>query len=137
MLTATNVILTLKFAVAAVTVLLLASLTALCFGRYRLHGRLNLAFFLLTLGAVLGLEVIVRLVNRELFTVWMSDPWAATALNVHLCFSVPSAVVLPLMLWSGLRHRRGFHVALGVLFGVLWTGTFVTGIFFLPLSPSP
>ena len=36
-------------------------------------------------------------------------------------------------------HHRRLHVAAGVLFALLWAGTFVTGIFFLPhaFPPSP
>jgi hypothetical protein len=131
------VIITLKIAVALVTVLFLSSLAALARGNYRLHGRINLAFFVLTLTAVLGLEVVSRLVyplvsgdDRDLFSYF--DPATRQALRIHLCFSVPSALVLPVMLYLGLTHRRWAHVTLGVLFALLWTGTFVTGIFFLP-----
>jgi hypothetical protein len=131
------VILTLKVAVAAVTVLFLSSLVALAKGNYRLHGRINWAFLTLTLFAVLGLELVSRLVyplvagdDRDLFSYF--DAETRRALRVHLCFSIPSAVVLPVMLYLGLTHRRRWHVALGVLFALLWAGTFVTGIFFLP-----
>jgi len=55
---------------------------------------------------------------------------------VHLCFSVPSALVLPVMLVTGLSHRRVIHIALGSVFAILWTGTVITGLFFLP-SGSP
>ena len=133
------VIITLKVAVAAVTVLFLLSLVALAKGNYRLHGRINVVFLTLTLLAVLGLEVVSRLVypmvsgdDRDLFSYF--DPATRQALRVHLCFSVPSALVLPVMLYLGLTHRRSWHVALGVLFLLLWAGTFVTGIFFLPHS---
>ena len=44
-----QVILGLKIAVVAVTAILITSLIALWLGKYRLHGRINLAFFLLTL----------------------------------------------------------------------------------------
>ena len=44
------------------------------------------------------------------------------------------AVIMPLMLWTGLTHRRRIHLALAVVFGLLWTVTFITGIFFLPHS---
>ena len=133
------VIITLKIAVAAVTVLFLLSLVALAKRNYRLHGRINVVFLTLTLLAVLGLEVVSRLVypmvsgdDRDLFSYF--DPATRQALRVHLCFSVPSALVLPVMLYLGLTHRRSWHVALGVLFLLLWAGTFVTGIFFLPHS---
>ena len=46
------VILALKIAVAAVTALLVLSLVVLWRGNQRLHGRLNLVFFVLTLTAV-------------------------------------------------------------------------------------
>jgi hypothetical protein len=131
------VIITLKVAVAIVTVLFLSSLVALARGNYRLHGRINVAFFSLTLLAVLGLELVSRLVypllsgdDRDLFSYF--DPATRHALRIHLCFSIPSALVLPIMLYLGLTHRRAWHIALGTLFVLLWTGTFITGIFFLP-----
>src|SRR5436190_21358217 len=96
-LSASNVILTLKVAVAAVTVLLIASLVALLRGRYRLHGRINVAFFVLTLVAVLGLEVVIRFVDRRLF-----EAVPESSLRVHLCFSVPAFVLMIGMLITGL-----------------------------------
>jgi hypothetical protein len=131
-LTGPTVILTLKIAVVAVTVLLLASLAALARGNYRLHGRLNVTFFVLTVAAVLGLEVLVRFLDPGVFDYIRADSKLSEALNVHLCFSVPSAVLMPFLLFTGLRHRRAVHLALALLFGLLWTGTFVTGVFFLP-----
>ena len=130
MLTGPQVILTLKIAVAAVTVLLLASLVALARGRQRLHGRINLAFLVLTLTAVLGLELLVRVIDPGVFN-YFDEP-ARQALRVHLLFSVPAALLLPVMYVSGRSGRRALHVPLAIVFAVLWTGTFVTGIFFLP-----
>jgi hypothetical protein len=126
-ITGPNIILALKIAVGTVTFLLACSLTALAAGRYRLHGRINLAFFILTLIAVLGLEVVIRFVDRSTFDYLHDDP----RLTIHLCFSVPSALLMPAMLYTGLSHRRTIHLVLACLFGVFWTGTFVTGIFFL------
>ena len=90
MLTGPNVILTLKIAVAAVTVLLIASLIAVLRGNYRLHGRLNLIFFTLTLMAVLGLELVVRVLAPDVFAYFNGDDQLRRALNLHLWFSVPS-----------------------------------------------
>lgn len=123
------IILALKIAVTAVTVLWLASMFALALGKTRLHGRLNIAFFALTLAALFGLEVIVRFINPGVFDEYQHH--TEYAMGVHLLFSVPSAVLLFVMLFSGLKHRRTFHIATGVLFSVLWTGTFVTGMFLL------
>jgi hypothetical protein len=132
-LTGPIIILTLKIAVVAVTVLLAASLTALATGRRKLHGRINVVFFVLTMTAVLGLEVILRLVKPDVFAeMYAALPDMKRQMNIHLSFSIPAAVVLPVMLLTGLSHRGKFHAALGSLFLVLWTGTFVTGIFFLP-----
>jgi hypothetical protein len=125
-LTASNVILTLKIAVAAVTLLLLVSLLALLRGKYRLHGWLNTVFFVLTLVAVLGLEVILRFIDRDMF-----ESLDQQTLKVHLCFSVPALVLMFGMLITGRMHRRSVHLTLSVLFAVAWIGTFVTGIFFL------
>jgi len=131
------VIITLKIAVAVVTVLFLSSLCALATGRYQLHGRINLAFAILTLLAVLGLEAVSRVVypwvsgdEKDLFSYF--DDTTRRALRIHLCFSVPAALVLLVMVSTGLTHQRRLHVATGVLFCLLWAGTFVTGIFFLP-----
>lgn len=124
-----NVILALKIAVIAVTCLLLASLVALALGRRRLHGRINTVFFVLTITALLGLEVIVRMLDPGIFD-GFSEAWRQN-LYVHLCFSVPAAVLLPFMLWTGWSGRRTIHITLAVLFSVLWTGTVVTGVFFL------
>jgi hypothetical protein len=132
MLTGPNVILALRVAVAAVTVLLLASLIALARGNFRLHGRINLAFFVLTLTALLALELVTRVVAPNLFADYFAAyPERRRALDVHLSFSVPAALLMPFMLFTGLTHRRLWHLCLAVPFGVLWVGTFVTGLFFL------
>jgi hypothetical protein len=132
-LTGWNVILALKVAVVAVTVLLSLSLVALLRGQYRLHGRINMVFFALTLSALVGLELLLRVVDPQLFDYFDED--TRRALTVHLSFSVPSALLLPAMLFTGLTHRRTVHLRLAVLFAVLWVGTFVTGVFFLPHTP--
>jgi uncharacterized membrane protein YozB (DUF420 family) len=134
-LTGPHVILTLKFAVAAVTLLLIASLIAVLRGNYRLHGRLNLAFFTLTLVAVLGLELVGRVVAPDVFAYFNNDEELRRALNRHLWFSVPSTFVLPAMLYTGLKGHVRIHLTLAACFAVLWTGTVVTGIFFLPPTP--
>ena len=131
MLTGPQVILALKVAVLAVTVLLLFSLAAVLRGHYRLHGRINIVFFVLTVGALVGLEVITRLIDPNVFSYIEEDPAAKRALSIHLCFSLPAAAVMPAMLYTGFTHRRKLHLMLAAVFGVLWTGTFVTGIFYL------
>ncbi len=130
MLTGPIVILTLKVAVIAVTVIFLASLAALATGRRKLHGQINLVFLLLTLTAVIGLEVIVRVLKPDVFDYF--DDEVRRMLRVHLCFSVPSALLLPVMYFTGRRGRRQVHIMLAIVFCILWTGTFVTGVFFLP-----
>ncbi len=135
MVAAGTIILILKIAVVAVTLLLAGSLAALARGNYRLHGRINLVFFVLTLAALLGLEVIARVLSPEIFDEHFERHNAQEALRVHLSFSIPSAVLLVGMLFTGWTHRRKVHVGLGMLFLVLWTGTFITGVFFLPHAP--
>jgi hypothetical protein len=120
------VILILKIAVSTVTLLLAASLVALLRGNYRLHGRINLVFFALTLTALIALEALVKFRPKD-FEYIQKDPW----LTIHLCFSVPSAILMGAMLYTGLKHRPSWHISLAVLFGICWTGTFITGIFFL------
>ena len=132
MLTGPNVILVLKVAVAGVTVLLLTSLVALWRGNYRLHGRINLVFFGLTAATLVGFEGIIRVIQPELFDYINENTEIRRALNIHLCFAVPSALLMPVMLVTGLTGRRALHLRLAYLFGVLWTGTFLTGVFFLP-----
>jgi uncharacterized membrane protein YozB (DUF420 family) len=134
-LTGPNIILALKFAVATVTVLLIAAVIAVARGNYRLHGRLNLLFFTLTLMSVLGLEVVVRVLAPDAFDYINSDSTLRQALNRHLWFSVPSTFVLPAMLYTGLKGYVRVHLSLAACFAVLWSGTFITGIFFLPPTP--
>jgi hypothetical protein len=131
-LSAGLVILILKIAVVAVTVLLVLSLAALWRGNYRLHGQINKVFFALTLTALMGLEVVARLLAPDLFSEHFDkhDAWAA--LSTHLAFAVPAALLLLAMLLTGVQRRRTLHIALGMVFLGLWTGTFVTGVFFLP-----
>lgn len=124
----TDIILTLKVLVSGVTVLLLASLAALAAGRPRLHGRINTVFFILTMGTVAGFETLIHFVDvKSSF-----DSATRQALTVHLCFSVPSAVLLPAMFLTGIQRRKKLHRGLAVLFLALWIGTVVTGVFYLP-----
>lgn len=112
----------------AVTVLLVASLVALARGNPRLHGRLNTVFFALTMATVVGFEAALQVVDvKSAF-----DPPTRAALRVHLYFAVPSAIILPAMFVTGRLRRRRAHLALSAVFAVLWAGTFVTGVFFLP-----
>lgn len=134
MLSGTEIVLALKISVMAVTVILLSSLVALASGNYRLHGRLNLAFFTLTLAALLGLEVLAHVVKPSPLASYLSNEDTLQALRIHLAFSIPAAIVMPAMLYTGLTHRRRLHLSLATIFGALWTGTFITGIFFLPHS---
>lgn len=129
-MTAGLIILILKVAVIAVTVLWLASLAALVTGRIRLHGRINIVFFALTLAALIGLELIARVIVPEIFDDYVKEH--GDALRIHLAFSLPSAALLFLMLFTGLKHKRIFHIAAGIVFCVLWAGTFYTGVFMLP-----
>jgi uncharacterized membrane protein YozB (DUF420 family) len=136
-LTAENVLLALKVAVSAVTVLLVASLLALARGNYRLHGRINTVFFVLTLTALVSLEIVVRMLRPDIFDAYFADPGLRTAFTVHLAFSLPAALLLLAMLYTGWKGRRNLHLGLGVVFLVLWAGTFVTGLFFLPQPVLP
>ena len=129
--TGPEIIVALKVLVTAVTVLLTAAVAAVATGRKRLHGRLNTAFFVLTMATVLGFEGLLRFGTDV--TAGFS-PEARHALRIHLYFAVPSASLLPVMLWSGATGRRRLHLPLAAGFTVLWAGTFVTGVFFLPHS---
>jgi uncharacterized membrane protein YozB (DUF420 family) len=129
MLSGPDIILTLKVLVTAVTALFAAAVWAIATGRKKLHGRINTAFFALTLTTVVGFEVLLRVQGNvaDHFT-----PEQKQALGVHLWFAVPSAVLLLVMMTTALLKWKRVHVACGLLFALLWLGTFVTGVFFLP-----
>jgi hypothetical protein len=126
--TGPEIILTLKVLVTAVTVLLLGSLAALAAGNRRLHGRINTVFMVLTLVTVVGFEAVLQFIDVKSGF----DPVARESLRVHLWFAVPSALVIPVMYVTGRTGRRRLHLGLSAAFSVLWAGTFVTGVFFLP-----
>ncbi len=128
--TGPQIILVLKVLVSAVTVLLVASLVALAAKKPRLHGRINTVFFVLTITTVLAFEGLLQFVD---VSATFDEP-SRRALRVHLLFAVPSAFLLPVQFYTGRTRRRAIHVACGGLFAVLWAGTFVTGIFYLPHS---
>ena len=132
MLTGPLVILILKIAVLAVTVILLASIVALLCRRYRLHGQLNLVFMILTLGAVLGLEAIIRFYDPRMFDYF--DDYTRKVMSIHLKFAIPSACLLPIMYYTGRTGRSKLHYVLAAIFSACWIGTFITGIFYLPHS---
>ena len=130
MLTPGTVLLALKVAVVAVTVLLAASLVALAAGKPRWHGRINTAFFALVAVTVLGFEVVIRFVLPDMTAGFTAEQ--REALRIHLGFSVPAALMLPAMLLTGRRQYKTAHAVLAVGFLALWAGTLVTGVFFLP-----
>jgi uncharacterized membrane protein YozB (DUF420 family) len=132
LLTGPNVIFALKVAVVTVTFIFLSSLLALARGKYWLHGRINMVFFSLTLAALISLEVVARIIDPTVFDYLDEDENTRRMLMVHLCFSLPATAVMPLMLFTGLTHRRHIHLRLAALFVTLWTGTVITGVFFLP-----
>ncbi len=135
MLTGPLVILILKVAVAAVTVLLLASLVALALGKVTLHGRINIVFFILTILTLVGFEAVIRIVQPDLFDYIQQNDELYRRLWIHLYFAIPSAILMPFMLYTGLTGKRTAHLVLAVVFGILWTGTFITGVFTLPHTP--
>ena len=119
-----QIILTLKVLVVAVTLLLLASLVALALKRPRLHGHINTAFFALTMATVVGFEGLLQLVDVS----GTFDDAARSALRTHLWFAVPSALVLPAMWVSGKMRAKRLHLVLSAGFAALWTGTVITGL---------
>ena len=130
MLNGPAVILILKIAVATVTVFWLASIGALFARRFRLHGQLNLVFMILTLAAVFGLEFLIRVYDPKMFD-YFDEP-TKRLMAIHLCFSVPAAILLPVMYVTGRMGQSRIHYTLAGLFSVCWIGTFITGIFYLP-----
>jgi len=129
LLTGPQIILTLKVLVVAVSLLFAAAIVAIASGRKKLHGRINTAFFILTMTTVVGFELLLR------FFVDVSATFSEEArqsLRIHLCFAIPSAILLPVMMLSGIARLVKLHVCCAVLFTLVWIGTFVTGVFFLP-----
>lgn len=124
-------IIALKVAVAVASVLLLASLAALKAGKIRLHGQINLVFFLAVVATLVGFEVVLRMIQPGIYDWIKQDPKLAGRLWVHLWFSIPSALLMPVMLYTGYKKKL-IHKVLAVIFGILWTGTAITGIFGLP-----
>jgi hypothetical protein len=61
-----------------------------------------------------------------------NSPELRERLQIHLCFSVPTTLLMPVMLFTGLRRYRKVHLTLAWIFAALWLGTFITGVFFLP-----
>ncbi|MFO0812260.1 MAG: hypothetical protein U0796_03515 [Gemmatales bacterium] len=130
MITGPQVILVLKIAVVLVTMLLLASAVALVKKNYRLHGLINTLMCALTLGAVVLFEIVIRLMGVDVKAHMNED--ARFALRIHLCFVIPLVPILVWMLVSGWKRQRRMHLSVSVIFLILWTGMFVTGLFFLP-----
>ena len=126
-----SIILGLKVAVSAVTLILAAALIALARGNYRLHGRINIVFYTLTMIAVVVFETLLRL-GADVTSHMTS--YERFALNVHLCFAIPLPFVMTAMLYTGLKHLRRAHLTLAVVFSILWLGSFVIGVFVLPHS---
>lgn len=130
MITGPQVILVLKVAVVLVTLLLLASALALVKKNYRLHGIINTVMCALTLGAVVLFEIVIRFMGVDV-KAHMNDD-AKFALKIHLCFVIPLTPMLVWMLITGWKRQRKLHLAASVVFLILWTGMFITGLFFLP-----
>ncbi|RLS40901.1 MAG: DUF420 domain-containing protein [Planctomycetota bacterium] len=130
-ITGPGLILALKVAVATASLLLAASAVALLAGRVRLHGRINLVFFAAVVITLVGFEVVLRLVNPGIYDWIRDDPDLRLRLRIHLCFAIPSALLMPVMLYTGYRRKR-VHRVLAWIFAVLWLGTAITGIFGLP-----
>jgi hypothetical protein len=126
---AATILLTLKVLVSAVTLLYAISLYALIAKNVKLHGRINSLFFILTIATVLGFELLLRL-GTDVTSQFSED--ARKALRIHLCFSIPAAILLPIQFVAGIRGWRKAHIPLGILFTILWIGTFITGVIYLP-----
>lgn|GEM_PF-2083719 len=129
MLTGPTIIYILKCLVLLVTALFLAAIAAIATGSKRLHGQINTVFFILTMTTVVAFELLLR------FGIDVTSgfsPEARRALQIHLVFAIPSAVLLPLMFWTGSTGRRRWHTLLAGLFSLFWLGTVITGIVFLP-----
>src|SRR5947208_824269 len=96
-----TILLILKILVSSVTLLFAASLAALATKSSRLHGRINTVFFVLTMTTVFGFELLLRFGVDVTSTF---TPEARQALSIHLCFAIPAAMLLPVMMFTGLKH---------------------------------
>ena len=47
-------------------------------------------------------------------------------------FRIGAAILLPIQFVLGIKGYKKLHVPLGLLFLVLWVGTFITGVIYLP-----
>lgn len=128
--TGPQIILGLKVAVALVTLILIASGICLAMKKPRLHGILNSILTMLLLVTVIVFEVLIRIVGIDV-KAHMNEQ-ARFALKIHLCFVIPLTPILLWMLITGWKRRIRMHLAVSVLFLILWTGMFITGMFFLP-----
>ncbi len=126
---APTILLALKILVSTVTVLFAASLVALAAGNKVLHGRINTVFFFLTLSTVLGFELLLRL-GTDVTSQFSPD--ARHWLRIHLCFSIPATILLPIQFVLGIKGWKKAHIPVGLLFATLWAGTFITGVIYLP-----
>ena len=124
-----TIILTLKVLVCTVTLLFAIAVGAILMGHKRLHGWVNTIFFVLTMSTVFGFELLIRIGGDITATF---SPEARQALRIHLMFAIPAAVIMPVMFWSGWTQRKRLHLPLAVVFTLVWIGTFITGVFFLP-----
>ena len=129
--TGPQIILTLKVLVASVTVLFVASIVVLRLGRPRLHGRINSLFFVLTMLTVVGFEVLLQSVDVSA----SFDQADRSVLRVHLWFAIPSAVLLPVMLFTGPDGRKSTHIAFARVRDIVGRHLRYR-VFFLPLPDS-
>lgn len=72
------------------------------------------------------------MIDPVLFSGLWKNPELAKSLKIHLCFAVPSALLMGIMLFTGLRKFKVLHRRVAIVFLVCWIGTFYTGIFWLP-----
>lgn len=121
----------------AVTILLFLSLVALYRGNVSLHGRINMVFFILTVAALFVFEVVTRMMDPLLFQSIWKDADLAAKLRIHLGFALPSALLMGVMMFTGIKHKAVLHKRISWVFLICWTGTFLTGIFWLPNQVKP
>ena len=114
--TGPEIILTLKVLVTAVTVLFACAVAAILAGHKRLHGRLNVAFFVLTMTTVVGFEVLIRLGTDV--TASFSDE-ARQMLRIHLGFALPAARLPELRVAMEAAPNRRSYIRLAVIRSLL------------------
>jgi hypothetical protein len=88
-----------------------------------LHRRLAILGVVFNLVSSIYLVYAVRIAGFD-----MPARFGDTVVTAHRLFATLMAVMMLVMLWSGIRRRRGLHVALHRIFLPGYTLTYISGL---------